>query len=210
VPFAVFGTAGTEDFNHLEMRKLDRALKSAHRVAIFEGGHTWPPPELAMEAIGWMETEAMKSGIRSQDSSLLENLFRGRLAAADAAKNPKEACLRLEALAVDFAGLRDVSAVAARVAELQKQKSVKDALKKERDTDDREDRLTGEMVTLETQDLAAFKDRFRAMARKANAPEDSDERRMYRRMLRGLAAGLRESGITDPELGKLLEEFRRR
>src|SRR5262245_44345184 len=41
VPFAIFGTAGTEDFNYLEMRQLDRALTSPHRVVIFEGGHTF-------------------------------------------------------------------------------------------------------------------------------------------------------------------------
>ena len=37
--FVVFGTAGTEDFNYLEMRQLDQELSSPHRVVIFEGGH---------------------------------------------------------------------------------------------------------------------------------------------------------------------------
>ncbi len=49
VPFDVFGTAGTEDFNYLEMREIDRTLTSPHRVAIFDGGHTWLPAELASE-----------------------------------------------------------------------------------------------------------------------------------------------------------------
>jgi poly(3-hydroxybutyrate) depolymerase len=31
LPFPVFATAGTEDFNHLELRRLDRALTSPHR-----------------------------------------------------------------------------------------------------------------------------------------------------------------------------------
>src|SRR5207342_3233467 len=30
VPFPVFATAGTEDFNHLELRQLDRALTTPH------------------------------------------------------------------------------------------------------------------------------------------------------------------------------------
>src|SRR6185436_18956147 len=43
VPFAVFGTAGTEDFNYIEMRQLDRKLTSPHRLVVFDGGHTLPP-----------------------------------------------------------------------------------------------------------------------------------------------------------------------
>ena len=64
VPFALFGTAGTDDFNYLEMRQLDRRLTSPHYVAIFSGGHTLPPDDVALEAIEWMEIQAMKSGRR--------------------------------------------------------------------------------------------------------------------------------------------------
>ena len=62
VPFAVFGTAGTEDFNYIEMRLLDRKLTSPHHLAVFNGGHTLPPDAVALEAIEWMELQAMKSG----------------------------------------------------------------------------------------------------------------------------------------------------
>src|SRR5262249_6043789 len=37
---AVFGTAGTDDFNYVEMRLLDRKLTSPHFLAVFSGGHT--------------------------------------------------------------------------------------------------------------------------------------------------------------------------
>ena len=43
VKFAVFATAGTDDFNYLEMRRLDAALTSPHYLAVFEGGHALPP-----------------------------------------------------------------------------------------------------------------------------------------------------------------------
>src|SRR6185369_4391101 len=59
VRFPIFGTAGTEDFNYIEMRLLDRALKTPHRVVIFEGGHTLPPAPVALEAIEWLELQAM-------------------------------------------------------------------------------------------------------------------------------------------------------
>src|SRR5262249_21943096 len=58
VPFAVFGTAGTEDFNYIEMRLLDRKLTSPHSLAVFEGGHTLPPDALAPEPRGGMDVQA--------------------------------------------------------------------------------------------------------------------------------------------------------
>jgi predicted esterase len=56
VPFRIFGTAGTEDFNNLEMRQLDRFLTSPHRVVVFNGTHEWLPSDLAIEAMEWMQT----------------------------------------------------------------------------------------------------------------------------------------------------------
>jgi len=67
LPFPVFGSAGTDDFNHMEMYQLDRRMTSAHRVLYFEGGHTWLPAELAMQGVEWMELQAMKSGLRPHD-----------------------------------------------------------------------------------------------------------------------------------------------
>src|SRR5438552_19063954 len=80
VPFAIFATAGTKDFNYLELRKLDRALKSPHHLAIFEGGHGWLSSDLAVEAIEWMEIQAMKSGRQQKDDTLLEGIFAKRVA----------------------------------------------------------------------------------------------------------------------------------
>src|SRR5262249_57694153 len=69
VPFVVFGTAGTEDFNYIEMRQLDRALTSPHRLVVFEGGHTLPPDAVALEAIEWLRLLAMKSGTAKRDAA---------------------------------------------------------------------------------------------------------------------------------------------
>ncbi|HTA70616.1 MAG TPA: hypothetical protein VK776_20165 [Bryobacteraceae bacterium] len=60
--FVVFGTAGTEDFNYLEMRQLDQELSSPHRVVIFEGGHAWLPSALAIQAVEWLELQAAHPG----------------------------------------------------------------------------------------------------------------------------------------------------
>src|SRR5436190_6625966 len=131
LPFVVFGTAGTEDFNYIELRMLDRALTTPHRVVIFEGGHTLPPEPVALEAIEWLELQAMKSDRRTRDQALIDQLFDKRQQAIAASTTPAATATLLKELADDFSGLRDVSAAAARASELSKQKDVKSALSRE-------------------------------------------------------------------------------
>ena len=101
VSFAVFGTAGTEDFNNLEMRQLDHELASPHRVVVFEGGHTWLSSELAIQAVEWMELQAMKSGRRPREVALMQQILAAREAEAAAAKSDVEALESLHALVAE-------------------------------------------------------------------------------------------------------------
>jgi predicted esterase len=216
VPFAIFGTAGTEDFNYLEMHQVDRALTTPHRLAIFEGGHTWLPNDVAIEAIEWMEIAAMKSGRRARDETLIDKIFAKRKAQAAAETSGKGACLALEALAADFDSLRDVAEFSARAAALRRQKDVKDALKKDRAELDREEQLVQELAGLEggltdrdarAVSLGQLRSRLAKLARQAAAPVDSPERRMARRVFRGMSTGANARG-NDPEYRKLFEELR--
>lgn len=214
-PFAIFGTAGTEDFNYLEMRLLDRALTTPHRVVIFEGGHTLPPDAVALEAIEWLELQAMKSGTRTRDEALIEQLFAKRQPAISSS-GPAATVHLLTALADDFGGLRDVTAMAARAAELSKHKDVKNALARERADDDAEAGLLEELFALE-KDLRDDERRLTSLGRlrsllprlsqAANAAADSAERRQARRVLRTLTMGPTERA-RDPEYLKLLEQYR--
>ena len=149
VPFPIFATAGTEDFNYLELRKLDRALRSPHHLAIFEGGHSWLSSDLAVEAIEWMEIQAMKSGRRGKDDALLETIFAKRVERLAGESDDTAALLASEALVSDFEGLKDVSQYATRAATLRRQKAVLEALKKERSEEQREERMITELATLE-------------------------------------------------------------
>ena len=57
--FAHYGFAGERDFNQREMRLIDgRLTKVAHRFHSFDGVHQWITPDLARDAIGWMEAVA--------------------------------------------------------------------------------------------------------------------------------------------------------
>jgi hypothetical protein len=216
LPFAVFGTAGTEDFNYIEMRLLDRALTTPHRVVVFEGGHTLPPAPVAMDAIEWLELQAMKSGAKPRDEPLIDQLLARRQQAIAASTGPAATVRLLQELASDFGGLRDVAGFVARAAELSKQKDVKSALSRERAEDDAEARQVGDVFALEAglrdeghrmESLGRLRDALQRLARQANADTDSADRQRARRLLRTITSGISERGL-DPEYRKLLEQYR--
>lgn len=216
VPFAVFGTAGTEDFNYSEMRQLDRDLKSPHRVAIFDGGHTLPPEPVAMDALEWMELRAMATGLRPRDDAWLARVYDRRQQAASAVGESAAAVHLLQALAADFEGLRDVTAVRARATALAKLKPVKDALGRERRDDEAEERLLLQIATLEAglrddtraaDSLAQLQDQLARLWKQATAKTDSPEARRARRILRVLVSGASER-VQDRQYLKVLEQYR--
>ena len=109
--FSVFGTAGSIDFNYQEMRLLDATLEkhgAAHRLAVFDGGHEWPPAPLAREAIEWLEVRAMKSGLRPRDEKVAATLFGRDVARVERLETSGEiaaAFVLAERAAADFSGL---------------------------------------------------------------------------------------------------------
>jgi poly(3-hydroxybutyrate) depolymerase len=214
VPFAIFGTAGTEDFNLSEMRQMDRALTSPHRLTVFEGGHVWLSSELAMQAVEWLEIQAAKSGLAK--GGRIDEIFATRSAAVETLGSGKDRLLALEGIVADFDGLKDVSAFAKRAAELSRDKQVRDALKKDREDEAREQREMREILVLEGQlasvdqrgqALAGLRSEWKKLFGLANAPSDTLERRMARRVLRGLSMGVRERAA-DPDYLKIVNEYR--
>jgi dienelactone hydrolase len=216
VPFLVFGTAGTEDFNHLEMRLLDRALTSPHRLAVFQGGHTLPPADVALDAVEWLELQAMKSGTRRVDPALVDRLWEKRERAIDAAATSTTAVHLTQAVIDDFKGLRDIARAEARFAALAKDPDVKQALARERAADDEEARTIDRMRTLEAglqepskrrESLANLEDVLTRVSRTANAAADTPERQAARRILRTVTMGAAER-TQDKDYLQMLTRFR--
>ena len=137
LPFLYFGVIGIRDFNFSEMKELDRTLDRlgiVHRLEVFPGGHSWMPPEVALEAVEWMDIQAMKAGTREKDPGLIESLFESRLRQAqDLGKSGDlaGAYQRYEWCQADFDGLRDVAEVRSKVAQMKSSKEVAKALKRE-------------------------------------------------------------------------------
>jgi dienelactone hydrolase len=167
-PFPIYATAGTEDFNYLEMRELDRTLTTPHRLVIFEGTHDWLPATLGDDALAWLEFQTLNSGSRPRDEWV-----------------PKT--------------------------------ETKSVLKKELALERREEQMTMELARLElglgnqasrSDTLTELRDRLTELSRRANAKEDSEDRRLARRVLRGTFARSFEQ-IKDSDYQKLLNDIRR-
>jgi predicted esterase len=163
---AFFGLVGSRDFNYEEMKRLDHALDGAplaHRVFVFDGAHTWPPPADCARAVEWMEVTAMKLGLRTVDRALAEaalgrELDEARVLEAEErvywAVDRLDSATRLaEGLDVEMAGLADL---AGRVERLKASKGYARFLEAERKRDRR---------------AAAFREEF---GRAFGAVEDPD------------------------------------
>jgi hypothetical protein len=150
LPFPVFGVAGVEDFNWIELRQLHKALDSigsANRFVTFDGDHTWAPSDFCLTAVEWLELQAMKSGRRERDDKLIARLFdkmAGEARADESAKRVYEAFLKYDAIAKDFNGLREAPEFAKRADELRSSREVKDRLKQEKTAEQAQLRLSQE------------------------------------------------------------------
>jgi len=198
VLFHVFAIAGTDDFNFPEMKNLDEALGKLslpHRLAIFDGAHTWAPAAVCTDAVEWMELQAMKTGKRLRDEALIEQFWqKQRLRAREAEEADKlfEAYQSYRIAAADFRGLRNVAETEQTAARLKESREVRRALDEESEQGTRQQRLAGELVALleERRDLnngavasISFKKAVEDLKRAARSAADTGERRVARRAL---------------------------
>ena len=143
--FPFFGTVGDKDFTYYELLDLDALLEELglpHRIEIFAGSHQWPPAELMTLALGWMELQAMRRGLRERDPAIVEALWAEDLARArehEAAGRTWRAWRAYRQLAADYGGLHDTTEPRAKVAQLMASEALRRDLER-RDARDRRDR----------------------------------------------------------------------
>src|SRR5262245_6765190 len=198
LPYPVFGVAGIEDFNWIELRQLHRALDSigsSNRFLTFDGDHVWAPSDFCFMAVEWMELQAMKSGRRQRDEKLIAELFdkmAGAARADESAKRVYEAFLKYEAIAKDFNGLRETPEFARRADELRSGKEVKDHLKREKTAEQAQRQRTQEFLTAREQlktaenpsvAMMGVKGMISSLRKKAASADEGVDRLVARRAL---------------------------
>jgi dienelactone hydrolase len=198
VPFALFGTVGTDDFNFPEMRHLDQALDRfavPHRIEVFEGDHDWLPSSLCVQAIEWMELQAMKSGRKTKNEPFVEESFQRaiqRLRAAEDAKQWLAAYDESVALVRDFKGLRDVAGFEQKAEALRNSNHGKEALKQEKELEEKQNLITARFFQIknnvkdperDSSEMRDLRDAIRDLKKKSDLARDLPDRRMARRAL---------------------------
>ncbi len=215
-PFVVYAAAGADDFNQPELLRLDGALDAAgvaHRVEIFDGGHDWPPQAYAMRGVEWMEIQATRAGARARDEAFVAEQFARALKEArafEAAGDFYHARAAYQALSL-FKGLKETEEYERQAARISASKEYKAALDRERDAAAQQQRRAAVLDALSRALESATENRFeaemslrdavRTLRRQADAPQDSTERRVARRVLEGFSVQVFQ------EVGEL---FRRR
>ena len=142
--FAWFGSAGHSDFNFLQVKNIDVALEDAkgtHRVEFFDGGHQWPPSDITLRALGWMEVVAMKDGRRPRDLDLAKAILAEDISRARALEERgllTEAWRSYRTIVTTYTGLLDVADADRRLRAIDSDHKFKDARKLEERADRRE------------------------------------------------------------------------
>jgi len=186
----LFGAVGTLDPNYEEVRAFDAELESTrtpHHIERFDGGHEWPPLDVAARAVAWFDLQAMRRGLAARDQRWIDSLYADWLASAarvDSAGDAPAAARHYRALRADFDGLTNVGAVTARLATLGREPRVQRTERAENLVAERDRRL-GEA-------LVAFADELR---RAESPPSLSEARRRVE-----LDALRREAARTDDSI----------
>jgi tetratricopeptide (TPR) repeat protein len=207
--FVVFGTTGIDDFNFPELKQLGETLTKAgvtNQIEVFAGRHEWPPSSLAGEAIEWLNLLAIKRKARQRDSHFIEQVWEQKLRQARTAEESKQFydAYRIYAGLVEtFKGLHDVDDAEKRLNLLRATHEVKQAIADERAQIARQRELEREINDLINQGEQNNEDsntgpRLSALLanlqKSARAENDTDERRVARRVTEGLFILLLEQG----------------
>jgi tetratricopeptide (TPR) repeat protein len=197
--FPFFGTAGTDDFNYIEMRQADRELDARgtpHRLVIFVGPHAWAPSPVCASALAWLDLVAMRVGTKPLDKALIHALFTKDIDAArssEAADDAIAAHLQCRSLVADFKGWEDTAPFEKKSAEIRESKEYRRALKAEERAAARQRELLAKIFSLhrdfEDPDrhqpaVSSLRETIKDLISQAAAPQDSDDRRVARRVVR--------------------------
>lgn len=158
-PEIYYGIVGLRDFNYREMMKLDKNFDAEgveHCIRIFEGDHRWPPEEYCLQALEWMEINAIKKGLIEKNESLVTDLYQKALDRAKHLEQSEDiffAVSAYEAAEQLFNGLADVNEFKNRALQLKNSKEFKQFQKKEK----RRDRKDAEFVNIFSRVIAMLK-----------------------------------------------------
>jgi dienelactone hydrolase len=184
VGFAYIGVVGEEDFNYIEMVRLQRDLEergATHRLYVFPGGHEWPPEEVFVHAVAWLELQAMRRATQETDAAFAEAYFREWRTLVSELPLHRRAD-ELKALSRDFPEY--ASQLHAELVELQTDPSFQQEVRRERELLSREEEWIADTAAAALEN-ASKRRSFAIKLRNKAETTDTRERQMYRRVIFG-------------------------
>lgn len=156
--FFYYVAIGDSDFNFPEIIALRKRKEEANapcKVKIYPGPHQWAPPEIAEDAIAWMELKSMQAGTEKPDPAFVKKMFDQTQTEATQAEQRGDVLTEyyaLRSLVYDFQGLDDTKALAERLTQVKDSKTLKTAEHKLQHDIEEQSNLTGTVP----QELAEF------------------------------------------------------
>lgn len=209
--FVLYGTVGIDDFNFPELKRLDDkldAINVPHRIATFSGGHEWASSSLLVQALEWIEIQAMRAGRKAHDDLFIDAEWKKRIELAHAQENEKklfDAFETYRSMIADFKGLKEIAECESKMRALRETKEVKQALKDEQeqlteqlDIAKRIIDLGATMLEVPSKRSSTLKDMrviIENLRLKAKLNDDSRERRIARRAIRQVLAQTYEAAM---------------
>jgi len=115
-PFCYIGFSGDEDFNRVEMIRLDESLNSSvmpFYIRFYKGKHDWPPAVIMNEGFLWLEFNSYKNNLSPKNESYISGFKKQtdeEVAKAKKSKNTWELYTSLKKGFTFLNGLTDISA----------------------------------------------------------------------------------------------------
>jgi len=138
------GVVGLEDFNYEEMLTLDELFDKhdiSHRFFVFKGAHAWPPQDVCLRVIEWLEIIGMLKRIRPTENKLIKEIYDKELTKAEtleASGQIMQAVTDYEAIASTFKEWQGTDAIEAKIEHIKKNKEYKRLVKNEKKRRDKE------------------------------------------------------------------------
>jgi dienelactone hydrolase len=196
-PFPVFSTVGILDFNYGEVIQLQDALTTTgypRWLRIFDGTHQWAPAPVMTEAFAWFRIEAMKAQREPRDQSFIDAQFEKSKAHANLLEQSGDllnAWRDYLQIASTYDSLEDTKAIRATAEALGKDKSVREALKRERNEFAEQSSLTADITnaisgpdssaTSSVEDHSSVKEEILHLRRMADEEKRPEKARVYKR-----------------------------
>jgi dienelactone hydrolase len=191
VSFNYLGVVGTLDFNYLEMNQLFKQLdatQTPHYLMTFEGTHTWPPDSCIEDIFAYLQMDALKEGLLSNDTqSWKQSLESSLKMSSDKAIQSHQwlNALEINNLGVElFKGLPESAEFEAEIIQIKSKKETLGAMQQQESWLSKEQSLQQEYLSyLGTKSSGWWNSEVQRIEKIASRQGGTEESRVYRRLL---------------------------